>query len=238
MRHWRKTDKATDLALATTSSHISATFHILFVLGILLAVIVFAHSLVRTCLFRQKVRDSPRVYVIAEGRLKRRRRHHRHHNQQHQHCREMPTMPDLAAADFVPPTPIPVHVASDEVRPDSREAEPSAGAERASQAWDKEIDALPNPPPAYGRWRGSVRANPDLLHWQAIPSPVDSDMSALPSPTYEEAVSAEQRTGPPSYVTRDSPARQRDVQDARPGLARAQAVEPEMVEGRGIGLAS
>jgi len=53
---------------------------------------------------------------------------------------------------------------------------------------------------------------------------------------YEEAMGAEQRTGPPSYVTRDSPARRRDVQEARPELAQAQAVEPEMVEGRGIGM--
>lgn len=148
----------------------------------------------------------------------------------------MPPLPGIEPSDFVPPTPIPVHVTSDEVRPDSREVAPSCAAERASRVWDKHIDDLPNPPPAYGRWRGSVRANPDLLHWQALPSPVDIDTPALPSPMYEEAMGAEQRTGPPSYVTRDSPARRRDVQEARPELAQAQAVEPEMVEGRGIGM--
>lgn len=31
---------------------------------------------------------------------------------------------------------------------------------------DLEKDMLPPPPPAYGLWRSSVRANPDLLHWQ------------------------------------------------------------------------
>jgi hypothetical protein len=82
-----------------------------------------------------------------------------------------------------------------------------------------------------------VRANPDFLHWQAIPSPVDSDAPELPSPTYEEAMAA-QRTGPPSYVTRESPARRterREVGDVAAGV-QADAVEPEMVEGTGIGL--
>lgn len=221
------------------------TFHILFVLGILLAIICFAHTMVRACLSRHSVPESPRIYVGPSGRLKRRHRrhHHRHHHDHDQnHRRVMPSLSEATTSDFIPPTPIPVHVASDatdEVRPDSREAQPTAGADRASTAhvWDKDLESLPNPPPAYGRWRGSVRANPELLHWQPIPSPVDPDTPSLPSPTYEEAVSAEQRTGPPSYVTRDSPARRRDVQEARPGLARAQTVEPEMVEGRGIGIA-
>ena len=214
------------------------TFHVLFVLGILLATIVFAHTLVRLCFLKPTVPHSPRVYVVADGRLKRRHRHQNGSQTRRHHQRQMPSLSDHPA-DYVPPTPIPVHVAADEVRPDSREAEPSAGADRASRLmWDKEVESVPNPPPAYGRWRGSVRANPDLLHWQAIPSPIHPDTPALPSPTYEEAMAADERSGPPSYVTRDSPARRRDVQGARPDLARAQAAEPEMVEGRGIGIAS
>ena len=135
----------------------------------------------------------------------------------------------------------------DEVRPDSREAEPTATADLGVSVvdWDKDVEALPNPPPAYGRWRGSVRANPDLLHWQPVPSPVDHHTPDLPSPTYEEAVTP-QRTGPPSYVTRATPAREREGQDVGVGVdvagvqAQAATVEdaaPEMVEGRGIGLA-
>ena len=143
-------------------------------------------------------------------------------------------------ADFVPATPIPVHMPIDEVRPDSRDALPTATAEVESPSqWDKDIpDTVPNPPPAYGRWRGSVRANPDLLHWQVVPSSVDADAPVeLPSPTYEEATKAAQQTetGPPSYVTRDSPARRREVQEGERALS--QAVEPEMVEVRGMGLA-
>ncbi|TKA60968.1 hypothetical protein B0A55_11754 [Friedmanniomyces simplex] len=230
---------ATYVAVAT-SGNSSTIFHILFILGILLATVLFAHTLVRLCLFKPAIPDSPRLYVIPNGRLKRRRhhRHREHWEQNHHDRREMPQLEDVTT-DYVPPTPIPVHVAADEVRPDSREAEPSAGADRASRiAFDKDVDELPKPPPAYGRWRGSVRVNPDYLHWQAIPSPTEPDTPALPSPTYEEAMATEQRSQPPSYMTRDSPARRREMQHGRPDLAQAQGVEPEMVEGRGIGLAS
>ncbi|KAK0278789.1 hypothetical protein LTR35_009054 [Friedmanniomyces endolithicus] len=240
----RKLRYASNLAIAT-SRNVSTTFHVLFILGILVATILFAHTAVRLCLFRTVIPDSPRLYLVPNGRLKRRRRHRRDLPEQNQQQpRDIPrlqdTTPDYAiVADYVPPTPIPVHVAADEVRPDSREAEPSASADRASTlAFDKDIDDLPKPPPAYGRWRGSVRVNPDLLHWQAIPSPTEPDTPALPSPTYEEAMATEQRSQPPSYVTRESPARRREMTDGRPGLARAQEVEPEMVEGRGNGLAS
>ena len=78
-----------------------------------------------------------------------------------------------------------------------------------------------------------MRANPDLLHWQALPSPVGSEGPELPSPTYEEAMAA-QRTGPPSYVTRDSPERRAGRGESAD--ARAHAAEVEMVEGAGIGL--
>jgi len=140
---------------------------------------------------------------------------------------------------------------ADEVRPDTREAQPTAAADVgvAVVDWDKDVDTLPNPPPAYGRWRGSVRANPDLLHWQPVPSPVDPHTPDLPSPTYEEAVTPG-RAGPPSYVTRESPARRAEVQDGgveadgagagaavHPRAATVEDAAPEMVEGRGIGLA-
>ena len=125
---------------------------------------------------------------------------------------------------------------ADEVRPDSRDAQPTASAalEPPPLVWDKDGNNMKNPPPAYGRWRGSVRANPDLLHWQAVSSPQDPGTPALPSPTYEETMAAG-RTGPPSYVTRDSPARRREVREAGPE-AHTQAVEPEMVEVGSAGL--
>jgi hypothetical protein len=70
-----------------------------------------------------------------------------------------------------------------------------------------------------------VRADPDLLHW--APSPTSPDGHVLPSPTYEDAVQ-----GPPSYMTRESPARQREMREARAGIAQSVVAEPEMLEVR------
>lgn len=149
-------------------------------------------------------------------------------------------MPGLSAeepTEYIPATPIRVRMGSENSpgRPVSRDIEPATDPNQdPEEAWNKSPSPITNPPPAYGRWRGSVRANPDLLHWQAIPSPVDTDVQELPSPTYEEAVLA-QRTGPPSYVTRESPARTAEREDVRGSvLARAEererVIEPEMIE--------
>ena len=238
-----------DVVLATSTSNVTATFHILFVLGICLATIVFAHTVVRLFVSSRRAR-TPRgvlIFPASRGKHNRRHQHHHHHHHGHGHHRTMPSLSNDANA-FVPESPIRVHMPTDEVRPDSRDAQPTASVSLgvAVVDWDKDIEALPNPPPAYGRWRGSVRANPDLLHWQPIPSPIDEQSHELPSPTYEEAVSAE-RTGPPSYVTRESPARQREVREAGAEIdvaaaqaqtARVEDAEPEMVEGRGIGFAA
>ncbi|KAI7527456.1 hypothetical protein KC331_g16333, partial [Hortaea werneckii] len=199
--------------------------------------IVFVHSLAQACIFKRQGKSNvPRIYVLSNDRLKRRQRRHLQHGyRQHERI----TSPQLADLDYIPPTPIQVHVAADDIRPDSRDGMPSPTNNRPSlHAWNKDIDVLPHPPPpAYGRWRGSVRANPDLLHWQPIPSPIDPETPALPSPTYEEAMSGIHQ-GPtsesPVCAHRDSPEGRREVRTARPELARSQTVEPEVVEERGV----
>lgn len=140
----------------------------------------------------------------------------------------MPTQPTQHDS-FVPIVPIPVSLAADEVRPDTSEAQPSAAVHQTPDVWDKHA-VMPNPPPAYGKWRGSVRADPDLLHWQVLPSPI---ASTIPSPTYEDSAhqhhQIQQAGAPPSYRTRDSPARSREVRDDGPQTL----VEgPEMIEVR------
>ena len=57
---------------------------------------------------------------------------------------------------------------------------------------DKDIAVPPPPPPpAYGIWRYSVRADPNLIHWQRTEQPVIA----------EETMNSERRsiTRPPSY---------------------------------------
>ncbi|KAF2169958.1 hypothetical protein M409DRAFT_64365 [Zasmidium cellare ATCC 36951] len=230
---------ATYVTIATTASGLTTTFHVLFVLGICLATIVFAYSIIQLVFMSKRSRTQQPLFIaVSRHGNQRRHRHHHHHRHppQQQQQRAMPTL--TGESDFIPNMPIPVHLSSDDIRihADPLPAQPTAGAEMASQEpWDKDAEELPNPPPAYGRWRNSVRANPDLLHWQAVPSPVTPETPALPSPTYEEAV-REEGGAPPSYMTRESPARQREMREARAGIARSVVVEPEMVEARGQGV--
>lgn len=228
----------TDLALATTQKSLSPTFHILFILGILFATIVFAHTVIRMCLFNRGLAGSAPFLIVPPpryGSRGHRRHHHRHHRRPQ--ILERPKSLDCDE-EYVPSVPIPVCVPpEDEVRPDSREAQPTGGTTRPADGWDKDVEALPNPPPAYGRWRGSVRANPDLLHW--APSPTIPRTPSLPSPTYEEAMQGAStgNAGPPSYKTKESPARLIVVEESGESATPAPAAEPEMVEGRGIGIA-
>lgn len=236
-------DFVLDLIVATTSSSITTTFHILFILGIILATIVFAHTLIRLLLFSGSFRRGQQVLILPTSHKHKHRRRHAHRGDSLA-VQTVRIMPGLSsdATEFVPATPIRVRAGSvDEVHPDCREAEPAAGTAETSEPWDKASPPIANPPPAYGRWRGSVRANPELLHWQAIPSPINDDADEIPSPTYAEAMLA-QRTGPPSYVTRESPARTASREDVRGSVlqraeAQEQVVEPEMIEvvGRGVG---
>lgn len=55
---------------------------------------------------------------------------------------------------------------------------------------DKEI-AVPPPPPAYGVWRCSVRADPNLIHWQRTGPPTIAEESS--------SLTRSERTRPPSY---------------------------------------
>jgi len=43
---------------------------------------------------------------------------------------------------------------------------------------------IKRPPPAYGRWRGSVRADPDLLHWLPVSRNTDDDTNSGEPPAY------------------------------------------------------
>ncbi|EME46017.1 hypothetical protein DOTSEDRAFT_70125 [Dothistroma septosporum NZE10] len=218
---------ATYVSIATTESGLTTTFHILFVLGICLATIVFAHSVIRLLFVDRRSRHGP-LFVNVSPDRQHRYRHRRGHSRSQPQLRQMPSL-SADGHTYVPERPIPVSLSSDDVRLDPNVAQPTAVP---PQDWDKEVLTVPNPPPAYGRWRGSVRADPELLHWQAVSSPISPVTPALPSPRYEEAA---RDVSPPSYMTRESPARLREMRDARAGIACAQVVEPEMVEARGAG---
>lgn len=157
--------------MVTTDSSVTALTHVMFILALLLTSIVFAHTVVRLCCLKKRSGKKRIVRIEPAPR----RRHHRRHQ-------DAATTVDVTTAGntnahYIPPTPIPVQ---------SHDFEPteSSHAPEMTQVSDKGFPIL-NPPPAYGSTTSSVRADPELLFWHAIPSPVEGGM---PSPTYEEAV--------------------------------------------------
>ena len=150
----------------TTSPNVSALLHVLFVLALLLTSIVFVHTLVRLCCLSSRSGRKRIVRIEPAPR----RRHRRHHHQ------DVSKTTDVSP-HYIPPTPIPV-----------QGSEPGLHDETSSPEMCQVSDkGLTNPPPAYGSTTSSVRADPELLFWHAIPSPIDN-MNGLPSPTYEDAV--------------------------------------------------
>ncbi|SMQ49816.1 unnamed protein product [Zymoseptoria tritici ST99CH_1A5] len=253
---------ATYISIATTATGITTTFHVLFVLGIILAVILFAHTALRLCIGTRKRRATsrPSFDLVSRSDISGHafRRHRPGHSHSHprgnpsssisrnaiatesghiesRSCINIPVrVRNTSGRHFIPPAPIQVHTLSsssdlhenDILPPTHLPTVPAP----SNQLADKNILAPP-PPPAYGHYRTSVRADPDLLHW--APSPTGSRLDAgieeerLPSPTYAEAIGEGgwMSRGPPSYRTRESPPRAAGGSEGR-----VEAVKEEMVE--------
>ncbi|KAL9094028.1 MAG: hypothetical protein Q9165_003698 [Trypethelium subeluteriae] len=89
---------------------------------------------------------------------------------------------------YRPDTPIQVHLQRDEELGPASEFDtspeiPSPTTPPDNRTFEgllqKETSTkIEGPPPAYGLWRSSVKADPNLLHWQLNPNPIPS-----PNPT-------------------------------------------------------
>ncbi|RVX70105.1 hypothetical protein B0A52_06277 [Exophiala mesophila] len=155
------------LVLAFTGIARNTTFHVLSILLILVLTGVFCHQLVRMFMLIKAPRRH--AQTAAQRRRHATRERSRKYRQQ--------------VEETIPEKPIQIHMASDH------------GDERDLEA-ATEVH-VPPPPPVYGNFRGSIRMNPDYIHWRHVPpSPL--------TPSYNEAVgdvhpSAEYR--PPSYLS-------------------------------------
>lgn len=132
-----------------------------------------------------------------------------HRRKKNPHRRHRPQIPSISGPEgFKPDIPIPVQLARDDELGDYDE----------EKALEEMKDSPKPPPPAYGLWRGSVRLDPNLLHWQrnegqgrpeqsrdASPNLSDGRLSPQASPilgaTVEGPVSQVRR--PPSYISED-----------------------------------
>ncbi|KIW08837.1 uncharacterized protein PV09_00766 [Verruconis gallopava] len=121
--------------------------------------------------------------------------------------RHRPIIPSVAGPEgFKPDVPIRVQLARDEE---------IAACDEDGKIPPERADVLRQPPPAYGLWRGSVRLDPNLLHWQrADAQPQEASLSRSspvserrPSPTGSPAMASvaeeQQVRRPPSYASDD-----------------------------------
>ncbi|KJX99124.1 hypothetical protein TI39_contig372g00014 [Zymoseptoria brevis] len=235
---------ATYISIATTATGITTTFHVLFVLGIIFAVILFAHTALRLCIGTRKrcATSRPTLDLVSRSDISGHAFRRHRHGHSHSHFRGNPSssirnavatesghiesrpcinipgrVRNTSGRHFIPPAPIQVHTLSsssdlheDDILPPTHL--PTVPAP-SNQLADKNIVAPPPPPPAYGHYRTSVRADPDLLHWAPSPTGLRPDAgieeNRLPSPTYAEAIGEGgwMSRGPPSYRTREIPPR-------------------------------
>lgn len=101
----------------------------------------------------------------------------------------------------MPVTPIRVHFTEDDSTPQTAtivgSSETAAGGEHSTAIPGP--DGVLFPPPAYGRWRGSIRADPNLVHWQRVGQGSDGNVRS-------EQDGQRHGEGPPVYPVMTSAA--------------------------------
>lgn len=198
---------STDLALALTRDILRHEVHVLFIMVVVGLTLFFCHSLIR-------------LFMLAT-----------------QPQEKTPVIPTIGTTEnFRPVEPIRVHVVHDIDLDVERNG-------NLDDDWDDEdlhddrdiekkvISPVAPPPPVYGQWRGSVRADPNLLHWARVepgpqvavahPSPKNGDGEGIASQsasTVNDSETAVERpqsrssagepqqalgARPPSYISED-----------------------------------
>jgi hypothetical protein len=133
------------------------------------------------------------------------------HRRKHPHAHR-PHIPSIAGPEgFKPDIAIPVQLARDD----------EAMSDEEGKLPEEKAEALKCPPPAYGLWRGSVRLDPNLLHWQRVEEREQRERASSPFGSRDGSPKLSQRSGspqaspqlgnvveepvrrPPSYVSED-----------------------------------
>lgn len=94
---------------------------------------------------------------------------------------------------YAPKSAIRVHLCRDEKLRQEKKGCTRHSSSYATQQDNSSQVSIATPPPAYGVWRCSVRADPDLLHWQRVEVDVDveaGDAAAVSEPVEEDVPSS------------------------------------------------
>ena len=218
-----------DLSQVLNEQSLPVVFHVLFILSLLASTILFGHCAIRLCM----ASAPPALRLQQHVRPARHRRRHR----LHQHNFPTPTSATdlLSPALDALPTPSAARLASGDaaelyadatpltsslVRLDTAGVgtpvlHPSPHDADHEQRLEEGSILIQAPPPAYGRWRGSVRVDPNFLCWQCMTLAERKDDGARVSTV--SVVDA-----PPTYVTDEA----RGFGEIRSG----QSADIEMIE--------
>ncbi|KAL8968157.1 MAG: hypothetical protein Q9197_005028 [Variospora fuerteventurae] len=127
------------LSLAVSGSVSNSDFHVVMIVFTLVLTMICCHFIIRLCMLCFQFRART------------------HRRTERDRARTMDEEAEVEEDYAQPDTPIPIILARDE--------ELGLHDDDASADSDS-IRPVQHPPPAYGLWRSSVRANPDLIHWQ------------------------------------------------------------------------
>ncbi|KAL8827698.1 MAG: hypothetical protein Q9191_003026 [Dirinaria sp. TL-2023a] len=165
----------TDLALRISKTVTKPAFHAVSLVLIVLLSIIFCHDLIRLCMLAAAPKSRQ---DYRDAFLMQRQ---------------------TAATSIARPPREPIRITF------TRDEELGLHDEHHPVVEEDESIALAPPPPAYGLWRGSVRVDPDLVHWQRV----EQSSDGFEEPPQRALLST--FTRPPSYhsaahrtVTRDA----------------------------------
>lgn len=177
------------------------SLQVTFIILIILSAILLLHSILRMCTGSSSYRAAITSHHLGAVKPRSHAQHRRRRNLEPRYREPDSPFDQLPPDDslYSPITPLRVHVLQDE--------EALVG-EKENEA---EHDPLPSalapvpPPPAYGMWRCSVRADPNLLHWErcdtgkASSTPIGSPALEMVQRGYARNALEEVSRRPPSY---------------------------------------
>lgn len=193
-----------DLSQLINEPRLALGYHVLFILSLIATMIVFSHSLLRLLLV-------PSSHSFARTPASSRSGRRRHCLHAHIPPSPLDTYkePDfLTGSPIASPVDVPVHMSHPVIGPFAVVGGnapavscplPSTPTRSIAGHANESEQAVQHPPPAYGRWRGSVRIDPALVH-HLLPVPLSP--ISLNSPSHSPWQSATEEHGsPPTYTS-------------------------------------
>jgi len=165
-----------DLTFTLTKGITSQPLQTILILFLLASGVFSLHTFISIFLFRIQQQRAPLLPIAATCE----------NEKDCEYCKQ--TRDALPRDDslYAPNGAIRVHLGRDEDLKNKKLHTPHVSNYSSVNASQLSL-AVPSPPPAYGAWRCSVRADPALLHWHKIDAAA-GDLAAMTEPEFMEEV--------------------------------------------------